>query len=101
MGRKGNAFQSNPTLFARLREEGVEEIVVCGIQSECCVEATCVGALDEGFRVVLLKGSHSTYDAEKKGAGEIETEVEARLKRKGGWVQSWEEFVRGWELVDS
>ena len=27
LGQKGNTFQSNPTLFARLCEEGVEEIV--------------------------------------------------------------------------
>ncbi|KAK5653657.1 hypothetical protein OQA88_8687 [Cercophora sp. LCS_1] len=89
-----DTFASNPDLAGRLKEMGVKTIVAFGIQSECCVESTCRGALEAGFEVVLLSGAHSTYDADGKTAVEIEREVEERLKGLGaknmGWDREWE-----------
>lgn len=68
-----------------------------GIQSECCVEATCARAVDEGFRVTLLRGAHSTYDWGDKSAGEMEAEVEGRLVKKGVELRGWEEVVAEWD----
>lgn len=79
----GDAFTSNPDLAADLRSRGVDTIVAFGIQSECCVLSTCRGALAAGFKVVLLRGAHSTYDAGGKSAGEIERDVEAMLGAEG------------------
>jgi nicotinamidase-related amidase len=100
----GDTFQSNPSLGSELKEQGIQEIVAFGIQSECCVEATCEGALAAGFRVTLLSGAHSTYDAHQgpdgvvsKTAVEIESEVEERLKGKGAKVVVWEDVVAEWE----
>ena len=42
---------------------GVERVVVCGLQTEFCVDATCRAALSRGFEVVLAAGAHSTTDA--------------------------------------
>jgi nicotinamidase-related amidase len=67
-------------------------MVAFGIQSECCVLETCRGALGQGFKVVLLKGAHSTYDFEGKTAGEVEREVEERLEGERAEVVGWE----GW-----
>ena len=88
----GDAFTSNPDLAADLRSRGVDTIVAFGIQSECCVLSTCRGALAAGFRVVLLRGAHSTYDAGGKSAGEIERDVEAMLGADGAEVLEWEEW---------
>ncbi|KAK0649231.1 Isochorismatase-like protein [Cercophora newfieldiana] len=92
-----NTFETNPELAGMLKTRGVSEIVAFGIQSECCVESTCRGALQEGFDVTLLSGAHSTYDVEGKPAEEIEVEVEERLREIGVRVEPWEEVVaRRW-----
>ncbi|KAK0724121.1 Isochorismatase-like protein, partial [Lasiosphaeris hirsuta] len=88
-----NVFASNPDLAAVLRAAGVSEVVACGVQSECCVEATCTGARAAGFGVTLLGGAHSTYDDGERGAGAVESEVEGRVRADGGRVVAWEEVV--------
>lgn len=70
----------------------MEEIVVCGLQSECCVGATSDGALNAGLKVKLLSGAHSTYDDNGKTAAQIEKEVEEELRGKGAEIIAWEEW---------
>lgn len=89
-GGVGDAFVSNPRLAADLRARDVDTVVAFGIQSECCVLSTCRGALDEGFRVVLLRGAHGTYDGDGKTAAEIGKGVEEELQRAGAEVVDWE-----------
>ncbi|KAK4642182.1 hypothetical protein QC761_507340 [Podospora bellae-mahoneyi] len=91
-----NAF-SNPVLEQILREHGVEELVIFGIQSECCVEATCHGAIDAGFAITLLSGAHSTYPEPEARPEEIEAQVEARVRARGATVVRWEDAVEVWE----
>jgi nicotinamidase-related amidase len=38
------------------------EIVVVGLQSDFCVRATCSAALHRGNTVLLIRGSHTTFD---------------------------------------
>jgi nicotinamidase-related amidase len=57
-----NAFESNPALADVLRAMGVDTVVVAGLQSELCVQATALGALERGFDVVVPAGAHATYD---------------------------------------
>lgn len=71
----------------------MDTIVVFGIQSECCVLSTCRGALAEGFKVVLLKGAHSTYDTEEKTAREIEGDVNDALAAEGVGIMEWETWM--------
>ncbi|KAK3314522.1 Isochorismatase-like protein [Apodospora peruviana] len=92
-----DTFESNPNLADNLKAHGVEEVVVFGIQSECCVESTCRGVLRAGFGVTVLSGAHSTYDTKEKSAVEIEREVEGRLQEGGAKVVGWEEAVAVWE----
>lgn len=92
----GDTFESNPGLAAELKASGIDEIIAFGIQSECCVESTCAGALAAGFTVTLLSGAHSTYDSDGKPADVIEREVEGRLSSQGVKVVLWEEIVAGW-----
>ncbi|KAL2135122.1 hypothetical protein VTI74DRAFT_9715 [Chaetomium olivicolor] len=92
-----DTFESNPGLAAELRKMGIQEIIAFGIQSECCVESTCKGALAAGFNVTLLSGAHSTYDVGETTAVEIEREVEERLRGKGAKIVPWDEAVGLWE----
>jgi nicotinamidase-related amidase len=49
---ESDTFSSNPELARALRVRGVERVVVAGMQSEFCIEATSRGVLGEGFAVV-------------------------------------------------
>ncbi|KAJ4286003.1 hypothetical protein N0V88_008154 [Collariella sp. IMI 366227] len=92
-----DTFESNPALASELKRMGIREIIAFGIQSECCVESTCSGALVAGFEVTLLSGAHSTYNAGDKRAIDIEDEVEGRLREKGAKIVPWEEAVTSWK----
>ena len=65
---ESDTFASNPELAPVLRDRGVDRVVVAGMQSEFCIEATSRGALGEGFAVVLPRGGHATYDDETSAA---------------------------------
>jgi nicotinamidase-related amidase len=45
-----------------LHERGVERVVICGLQTEYCVDTTLRQALALGYRVVLASDAHSTVD---------------------------------------
>jgi nicotinamidase-related amidase len=96
-----DTFKSNADLHTKLEEQyGITDIVTCGIQSECCVRSTSLGALEAGFNVTVLSGAHSTYD-ERKGnmrkAGQIERDVDEELEGKGARIRKWEDVVKVWE----
>lgn len=63
-----DAFESNPALADVLRAMGVDTLVVAGLQSELCVQATAIGALERGFDVIVPAGAHTTYDAGEPAA---------------------------------
>ncbi|WP_077967278.1 cysteine hydrolase family protein [Ensifer adhaerens] len=55
-------------LFSQLRQEGVETVVVTGGETDMCVLATVLGAIDLGFSVTVLRdaiysGADETHDA--------------------------------------
>nr|WP_254119357.1 isochorismatase family protein [Bacillus sp. FJAT-29790] len=61
--------KNHPDSFQRtnLRQEldvkGIKQIVITGIQTEVCVDATCRRAYSLGYDVILAKDGHSTYDS--------------------------------------
>jgi nicotinamidase-related amidase len=50
-------------LQEQLQKRGVERVVICGLQTEYCVDTTLRHALSLGYRVVLASDAHSTVDA--------------------------------------
>ncbi|KAK0538228.1 hypothetical protein OC835_001493 [Tilletia horrida] len=91
-----NVFESNPGLADELRARGVGRVLTCGLQSELCVKQGSLGALREGFAVVLLSGAHATLEEEGgKRATEIMKEVEDELAQAGVEVIA---FDADWKL---
>lgn len=71
------------TLEPRLRARGADTIVVTGGETDVCVAATVLGAVDRGYRIVLVKdglcsSSDEAHDAamcvyEKRFGQQVET----------------------------
>lgn len=83
---QSDAFAANPTLAQELRVNGVERMVVAGLQSEYCIQATARGAARAGFAVVVPRGGHATYDDGPQSAADIAQSVEDQLSVEGIWV---------------
>ncbi len=58
-------------LHALLQERGVKDLVICGLQSEFCVDTTTRRALALGYPVVLVADGHSTLDNSVLSAAQI------------------------------
>lgn len=87
-----NTFESNPDLAQRLKDRGVEHVIVAGVQSEMCLQATARGALEAGFRVTVPRPLHGTYNewdltgaepGSGKSATDIANDVQSQLEAAG------------------
>jgi nicotinamidase-related amidase len=58
-------------LEEKLRKAGVEHRVVCGMQTEMCVEAAVRAAANRGFAVTLVSDAHTTFDTPELPAARI------------------------------
>jgi nicotinamidase-related amidase len=75
----GNAFEKT-NLRSILVNKGISEIIVCGLVTHGCIKSTCIGGLQEGFQVSLLKNGHTNWSND---AATRITSVEAELTQMG------------------
>jgi nicotinamidase-related amidase len=68
--RHGSAFHATP-LAETLRRMGVDEVVLCGLQTEMCVDSTLRHAVALNFAVSLAEDAHSTFDTATLTAPQI------------------------------
>jgi nicotinamidase-related amidase len=58
-------------LSSQLHEKDIKDIVLCGVQTEFCVDTTCKSAFSHGFNVELVSDCHSTFDSDLLIADQI------------------------------
>ncbi len=87
-----SAFEDT-ALHAQLKAQGVDTLVLCGLQSEFCVSNTARSALQLGYRVLLAQDAHSTWPCEDLSAAEIRAQVDARLAEAGATLASTEQLA--------
>jgi nicotinamidase-related amidase len=51
------------TLDTMLRDQGINHLVVTGLQTEYCVDTTCRSALNKNYDVTLVSDAHTTGNA--------------------------------------
>jgi nicotinamidase-related amidase len=61
----------NTDLQSVLQTNGVKSLVICGLQSEFCVDTTTRRALALGYPVTLVSDAHSTMDNTVLSAAQI------------------------------
>ncbi|QKH05199.1 cysteine hydrolase (plasmid) [Bacillus cereus] len=59
------------SLQQELNKKEIKHIVITGIQSEICIDATCRRAYSLGYDVTLVEDGHSTYDTTLLSASQI------------------------------
>lgn len=58
-------------LLIMLQKMSIEDIVICGVQTEFCVDTTCKSAFSHGLHVELASDGHSTFDGDLLSAEQI------------------------------
>ena len=56
-----NSFRDTG-LLERLRDDGIERLVICGAMSHMCIDATTRAAFDHGFSCTVLSDACATRD---------------------------------------
>ena len=79
----------------RLAELGAGTLVVAGMQTEYCIDATIKSAFERGFRVLVPAGGVATFDNGGLAAGQIDRFF-AEVIWQGRYAQvlPWEEIVK-------
>lgn len=54
-----------------LKSENIERLVICGIQSELCVDTTTRAANSRDYKVTLVSDGHSTFDRKSQKSADI------------------------------
>jgi nicotinamidase-related amidase len=67
-----------------LRDDSIERLVTCGIQSEFCVDACTRGAMNRGFAAILASDAHTSWDNGVLSAELISANVNATLPNMSG-----------------
>lgn len=65
-----------------LEQRGVKRLVVCGLQSEFCIDTTVRRAFSLGYQTTLVKDGHSTCDSRLLTAEQI---IAFENRVLGGW----------------
>jgi nicotinamidase-related amidase len=72
-------------LDARLKRLGITRLVIAGMQTEYCIDTNCRVAFDRGYKVVLAKDAHTTFDSPVLPAAQIIAHHN-RVLASGGFV---------------
>ncbi|MFX1505610.1 MAG: cysteine hydrolase family protein [Promethearchaeota archaeon] len=88
--RHPNTFEQ--TNFKKeLETRGLEQLIIVGTLTDNCVSATCIGARELDFKVILATDAHSTFS---EPAPEIIKKWHMRLKEQGVLLKTTKELIK-------
>jgi nicotinamidase-related amidase len=58
-------------LQSLLDAQYIHQLIIAGMQTEMCIDATCRQAIKLGYNVTLVKDAHSTFDTDERTAAQI------------------------------
>ncbi|HEY6643157.1 cysteine hydrolase family protein [Povalibacter sp.] len=72
-------------LHSTLQARGISNLIICGLQSEFCIDSTVRGALALGYPVTLVADAHTTLDNGVLSAAQISAHHNVTLENLGGY----------------
>lgn len=57
-----NSCFGNADLAEYLKQSGEKELIVIGLQTNFCIDATVKSAFERGYKVIIPEGTNSTFD---------------------------------------
>jgi len=57
-----NSCFCNPDFVSYLQQTGTRELMIVGLQTNFCIDATVKSAFDRGYKVIIPAGCNSTFD---------------------------------------
>ncbi|RUT79422.1 cysteine hydrolase family protein [Ancylomarina longa] len=92
-----NSFRET-TLQNHLRENGIDELVICGSMSHMCIDTTVRAAFDLGYKCTLIEDACATIDMDFKGtkveASKVHASFMSALSYPFAHVISTEEYCK-------
>lgn len=85
----GNAFEETD-LQEALQAGKVNSLVITGLVTHGCVKASCIGALELGYRAILVKDGHSSFS---KDAPQMIEKWNKKLGAMGANLKSTSEIA--------
>ncbi len=84
----------SPAFAARLEETGADTLMVSGVETDVCVLASVLDAVDAGYRVVVARDAVAS-----SSRAAHEAVLEHVLPRLGEQVELWDTgtILRGWD----
>jgi nicotinamidase-related amidase len=77
-----------------LKEKNIQDVIICGFQTEYCIDATMKTGHFLNFNMTLIKEAHHTFDQEYFYKERIKMHYESQLARYGQ-VIAYEDFIKG------
>lgn len=66
-------------LHKYLQDKNIKKIVLCGLQTEYCVDTTCKAAFELGYRIIIPHNSTTTFDNDLLKGHEIVKYFEEKI----------------------
>lgn len=85
---------TNPDLGVLLERLGVTQVVLAGLQSELCVQATAAAALQRGLPTSLVRDGHHTWPHAGHSATEVRKRVNEELEDAGVTLMSAAQYCQ-------
>lgn len=98
LGKKNtvDVFDGTTKVIKKLNELGVGVVILSGISSGRCVDGSCIGSLDRGYKVIMASDCHTLkpagFDGEVWAADQIIT-YNTKWANKGAAVVKAEEIT--------
>ena len=83
-----NSFFGNQELTEYLEKEDDKDVMIVGLQTNFCIDASVKSAFERGFRVIIPEGTNSTFDN-----GYMDAETTYRYYNEMMWPKRFAECV--------
>jgi len=90
--RHCSAFQQTD-FDARLKRADIDHLIICGMQTEFCVDTTVRAAYERGYKATLASDGHTTFDTKTLPAASIIAHTNATLGSGFATLKKAEEIV--------